>query len=289
MIPGIVGAHLRNEASLKPPDTALYATARFNGALCFWYQNPADIVGLVGKTDAIVVRLHDTYSDNRVWGEEELRASWQSTITTFVQHGITRFIIDNEPNESWASVQPPVGQTRPQMWAWLVRRVLKALIVPQGVTLILTPLMLPSLNGAWHDEMAVSEPGFPSILSYCRAAAAHCYWQAEADMDADWAGRSYGFVHQHSGGLPVYITEAGCSSNADTLNKQIRDYPVYIDKVGEDAYVERLLFFILGQNGNWPLFDIVQPVAEAIGNHIGGLVNNSPDGGGGSGSHSVPF
>lgn len=261
----MVGAHLRNEAVLQRADLELYDKMKGQCVLAFDYQDPKVVVPFAGGIKDVICRLPNSFDNNRVLGLLELEQKYQQAIDKWYAQGVRLFVVDNEPNESWASVTPPPGKTRQWYWAWLMRRVLRSLSIPEDVTLLLPPVSMPTLNGAWVEEMYVTEPGFPSVAAYCGAAAAHCYWQAEGDMEASWAGRSYRWLHERTG-LDIYITEAGCSTAHDTEARQAHDYPIYCHKVAEDSYVRSLTFFILGSNGGWKLFELTDKVCASVGN-----------------------
>lgn len=259
----LVGAHLRNESQLQGGDATLFREMRGGCVLALWYQDPDAVVALAGGADKVACRLPDSYQNGHVLGLAQLRGEYQTYLNKWYAKGVRLFLLDNEPNESWASVAPPSGKTRQWLWAWLMRRVLRGLAIPDDVTLLLTPLSQPTLNKVWIEEMYVGEVGFAAVADYCGAAAAHCYWQAASDMDADWAGRSYRYLHERTG-FDVYITEAACSTQHDAENRQVQDYPVYCGKVGQDAYVRMLDFYILGSNGDWQLFNLTPRVCAAI-------------------------
>lgn len=260
-----VGAHLRNEDKLQSADTTLFHTMRGKVVTAFWYQDPSAVIALAGGPDKVICRLPNSFDNGQAHGLDALIRDYQDNLNKWYASGVRLFVLDNEPNDSWKGVTPPAGKTVQWLWAWLMRRVLRGLAIPDDATLLLTPMSEPTNYKEWVEEMYVREKGFPSIADYCGAAAAHCYWQAEADMDSDWAGRSYQYIHQRTG-FDVYITEAGCSTTHDTENRQAHDYPIYCDKVAVDTYVKGITFFILGSNGNWTLFSLTSRVCAAIAN-----------------------
>lgn len=281
----VVGAHLRNEARLRPGDIELYKTAKFRGALCMWYQDPAELVAAGIDPAHSIVRLPD--SDPYITDCRALADIYTYHIKRWIAWGFRRYQIDNEPDLAWGGKAIPDGATAWDYWAWLLRTALEepswgvhsqlraAGIGSGDIELGLTPLSCGCAHAGWNAVL-------DRLAHLCRWTAAHCYWQGqpgEAWYENDDFGRYWQRFARRFPWLTVYITECGYSASDARAGDRayidacmVAHYPRYIRQcIAEGA--AGLYFYVLGSNGHWTRFELSAPVCEAVGNRLAHTVD----------------
>lgn len=284
----IVGVHLRNEPNLTAEDRRRFDLARFGGALCFAYQDPAAVLSLGIGAASCVVRLADTvYKDWSRGGVEFIPSADRyardvyGDLVRFYAAGFRRFVLDNEPNYAW-SRHNRTG------WDWQatmqdIIRLLRQAIGPgmPGVQFGLTALAHGGDRDAetndWYSAISTRIGGAPSLVDRADFLTSHCYWQAAGDMAASQFGAQYTRVAALAPGKPVYITEAGNSSRdlivkpaPEVLQKIYADqYPRYCQQVARVPAVRAVYFYILGSNGDWRDYEIGDVPCLALGERCG--------------------
>jgi hypothetical protein len=281
----LVGAHLRNQTTLAQPDVTGFRSALFNGALLFSYQDPGLCAQLGTDPANCVVRLQDSvYSRVRNGHQEQYIPSWAdysrdayTIIARFYPYGYRLFQLDNEPNLTWPHMTIGDHAANAADWNWFISNVIRDLrphLQAHGMgdtKLGFTPMSMPSEHQEWWTNTHEAR----SLTDWT---AAHCYWQAEADMQSEQFGAGYRWLSSHMDQLelnrPIIITEAANSASQEThppTPAQLealmsRQYPAYIEQVRRD-HVGGVFFFILGSDPQWAGFNMSPSVLRSIGFH----------------------
>jgi hypothetical protein len=288
----IVAAHLRDQDKLQPDDYTRFQVGKFDGAVVMWYQDPLEVLALGVDPRDCVVRLNDSiftegHTDERgkwvidrhfvpsFWALAEV---WEATIARWAAYGFVWFQIDNEPNESWIEHGNAPGQ-----WAWLIDSALRGGTKDDGtrepglvhrltkralwgtVFLGMTPFSVTDKDLWLRAALRFAE--------FVQFVCDHCYWQKSDDMKADWAGLSFVKVYKHFGYKRIKVTECGNSCGRppssrplpEVRARQVADYPAYVEEVRKYDYVDLLAFYLLGEGGTWPDFDLTEEICERLG------------------------
>jgi hypothetical protein len=272
----IVGAHLRNEPRLTAADEQRFVRAHLNGALAFYYQEPAQVRQLTDPANSIV-RLSDSivyWPQVYIPSAHDYALELSTEIHQWYSWGYTRFQVDNEPN--YPGAWPARGQGAWQ-WAYFMREVIHEL---RGLTgdlcglqLLATPMLADrNLSAEWYRAAEWVDPRYgASLVAMFDAIAVHSYWQAATDLSATFFGGNFTQLDDFRQGKDIYITEAGTSigelaayqDSAIIAQHQAAEYPAYLRFVSNYSYVKGVYFFILGSNG-WTRFELSAQAADAL-------------------------